>query len=78
MIGSVGILKTTVLNEMRKTEHGNPLRRGNPHLGAVGVVKANAIRITDVTRIETGVAGEAKKVATTTSKGGTSDLTIVT
>lgn len=79
-IGSVGIFKTTALNEIRKTGHGSPLRRGNPHprLGAVRVGKANAIRTTDVTRIETGAAEEAKKAATITSKGGISDPTIVT
>ena len=78
MIGSVGISKMTVLNETRKTGHGSPLRRGNHRRGVLGVGKASAIRTTDVTKIETGMAGEAKKVVTTTSKDGISDLTIVT
>jgi len=77
-IGSVGIFKTTALNEIRKTGHGSPLRRGNPRHGAVGVGKASAIRTTDATRIETGAAEEAKKAVTITSKDGISDLTIVT
>jgi len=77
-IGSVGMFKTTALNEIRKTGHGSPLRRGNPRHGAVWVGKASAIRTTDVTRIETGAAEEAKKAATITSKNGISGLTIVT
>jgi hypothetical protein len=76
-IGSVEIFKTTALNEVRKTGHGSPLRRGNPRLGAVGVDKVSAIRTTDVTRIETGAAEEAKKAVTITNKDGISDLTIV-
>jgi hypothetical protein len=76
--GSVGIFKTTALNETRKTERGSLLRRGNHRRGAVGVGKASAIRTTGVTRIGTGVVGEAKRVATITSKDGISDLTIVT
>jgi len=78
MIGSVGIFTMTVLNATQKIGHGNLLRRGNRPLGAVGVAKTNAIKIINVTRIETGVAGEAKKVATTTSKDEISGPTIVT
>lgn len=77
-IGSVGIFKTTALNEIRKTGHGSPLRRGNPRHGALQVGKASAIRTTDVTRIETGAAEEARKAATITSKDGILDLMIVT
>jgi hypothetical protein len=76
--GSVRNIKMTVLNETRRTGRGSLLRRGNHRRGAVGVGKASAIRTTDVIRIETGVVGVAKKVATTTSKDGISDRTIVT
>jgi len=75
---SAGIFKTTVLGETWRTGHGSLLCRGNHCRGAVGVGKASAIRITGVTRIETGAVGEAKRVATITSNDGISDLTIVT
>lgn len=78
MIGSVGILRMTALNAIRKTAYGSLLRRGNHPHGAGVVAKAIAIRTTDATRIGTGMAGAGKKVGTTTNKDGISDLMIVT
>jgi len=75
MIGSVKILKMTVLNALQKTGYGNLLRHGSH---GVGVAKAIAIRTTDGTRIGTGAAGAGKKVGITTNKDGISDQMIVT
>lgn len=75
MIGSVRILKMTVLNAMQKIGYGNLLRHGSH---AAGVAKAIAIRTTDGTRIGTEAAGAGKKVGITINKDGISDQMIVT
>ena len=78
MIGSVRILKTTVLNAIQKTGYGSLLRRGSHSHEVEGVAKAIAIRTTDGTRIGTGAVGAGKKVGIITNKDETSDLMIVT